>query len=683
MSRVPGMIFILVSFIPWIIYWILCSLGLSIGVLISLAVAAILVIYQARLREFNPMDLMSLAYFAAASAATYILDFGLFVEKPGFLGYLALFIMALISIAAGRPFTLQASKRDYPEVYWRDRTFLLVNDAIAGMWSIIFLLNSIISIALVNPYARAASNALIAIGIILSILSPEKLSAYLLTRNFRRCDWRVKVDPKRPKAEDEYDVIIVGSGIGGLTCGALLSKRGYKTLILEQHYLVGGYCTSFSRSGFTFNVGVSDVSGLWERGPITRLLRELGLEPEELFVRNRMRYVFRGKAIDAGSLDELVEKLSEMFPSEEENIQRFLEDARMAYDECYMEADVYGTPLPAELIVKVFGSKKLLNYPKDHPHFYDWMNKTFKEKLDEYFKDEDLKNLLCALIGYIGAKPDKVSASSALTATVSYYIHGGYFPRGGAQNFADTLRRFIEDHGGKVMLRCKVNEILVEDGRVRGVKAGERMFKAPIVVANANAKTTFLELVGEKFLDKGFIEYIKGLKMSPSCFAVFLGLDVDLRDYPSIIVNLDNGYYLVINSNADPSLAPEGKASITILTEANYYDFPERGTREYIKLKRMLAEKLIEKAEKIIQGLIKHIVVMDIATPKTYERYTSMPEGAIYSFDQSIYTKRPYFKTSIKGLYLASASTFPGGGIEAVTISGIICANDICGWKIK
>ena len=639
------MIFILVSFIPWIIYWILCGLGLSIGVLISLAVAAILVIYQARLREFNPMDLTSLAYFAAASAATYILDFGLFVEKPGFLGYLALFIMALISIAVGKPFTLQVSKRDYPEVYWRERTFLLVNDAISGAWSMIFLLNSITSIILGNPYARVVSNTLIAIGVILSIFLPEKLSAYFLTRDFKRYDWRVEIDPKKPKAEDEYDVIIVGSGIGGLTCGALLSKRGYKTLILEQDYQVGGYCSSFKRGDFTFNVGVSDVSGLWEKGPITHLLNELGLKHEELFVKNRIRYIFRGKAIEAENLDGFIERLSEMFPAEEESIRRFFEDARMAYDECYMEAEVYGVPLPAELIVKVFGSKKLLNYPREHPHFYDWMNKTFKEKLDEYFKDEDLKNLLCALIGYIGAKPDKVSASSALTAMVSYYIHGGYFPRGGAQNFADTLRRFIEDHGGKVMLRCKVDEILVEDGMVRGVKAGERMFKAPIVVANANAKTTFLELVGEKFLDKEFIEYIKGLKMSPSCFAVFLGLDVDLRDYPSIIVNLDDGYYLVINSNADPSLAPEGKASITILTEANYYDFPERGTREYVKLKRMLAEKLIEKAEKIIQGLIKHIVVMDIATPKTYERYTSMPEGAIYSFDQSIHTKKPYFKT--------------------------------------
>ena len=170
--------------------------------------------------------------------------------------------------------------------------------------------------------------------------------------------------------------------------------------------------------------------------------------------------------------------------------------------------------------------------------------------------------------------------------------------------------------------------------------------------------------------------------MSPSCFAVFLGLDMNLRDHPSIIVNLDEGYYLVINSNADPTLAPKGKASVMILTGANYRDFPERGTEEYLRLKKTLAEELIEKVEKLIPDLSKHIVVMDAATPKTYEIYTSMPEGAIYAFDQSIHTKRPYFKTPIKGLYLASASTFPGGGIEAVTISGIICVNDICGWRV-
>jgi all-trans-retinol 13,14-reductase len=140
---------------------------------------------------------------------------------------------------------------------------------------------------------------------------------------------------------------------------------------------------------------------------------------------------------------------------------------------------------------------------------------------------------------------------------------------------------------------------------------------------------------------------------------------------------------MVINSNADPSLAPRGKASVTLITLANYRDFPERGTKEYLQKKRELAEALIKKAEKLIPNLSKHIIAQDAATPRTFERYTSMPEGAIYAFDQSMGVKRPYFKTPIKGLYLVGASTFPGGGIEAVVISGMICANDICDWKLK
>jgi len=156
---------------------------------------------------------------------------------------------------------------------------------------------------------------------------------------------------------------------------------------------------------------------------------------------------------------------------------------------------------------------------------------------------------------------------------------------------------------------------------------------------------------------------------------------MNLSAYPTIIVNLDDGYHVTINSNADPNLAPIGKASITILTAANYYEFPERGTEKYLQKKEEYIKLLIKKVENIIPNLSKHIVVYDAATPRTFKRYTLMPEGAIYAFDQSIETRRPYFKTPVRGLYLVGASTFPGGGIEAVIISGIICANDICNWK--
>lgn len=680
--KIPGMLYILVSFAPWIVYWVLCGTGNILGVIISLVIALLLVIPQIHKKDFNLMDLTSLLYFSIATTATFIFNLNVFVEKSGFLSYSALFLMALFSLIIKQPYTLQVSKRDYPEIYWKDKSFLAINNIITGIWAVIFIANATIFLLLDIPFTVILSNTLIALGITFSITFPQKAPAYFATREFRKYDWRVKITQK-PKGENEYDVIIAGSGIAGLTCGVLLSKRGYEVLVLEQHYQVGGYCSSFKRKGFVFNTGVENVSGLWEKGPITYLFKELGLKKDEFFIKNKIGYIFKGKEIDASNLEEFIKVLSEMFPEEKENIYAFFDEAIKAYEECYKDTEIFGVPLPAELIVKVFGAKKLLDYPKEYPRFYDWMNKTYKQKLDEYFTNEDLKTLLCALLGYLGTKPEKTPANSALTAVVSYYLYGGYFPKGGAQRFANALKDFIEYNGGKVLLRHRVDKILVENEEVKGVKVGNKVFRAPIVVANANAKTTFLELVGEEHLDARFIEYIKSLKMSPSCFMVFLGVDTDLSGYPTLIENLDEGYSIVINSNADPSLAPNDKASVTILMDADYYDFPEKGTKEYLEKKREFAEMLIKKVEKLIPNLSQHIIVQDVTTPKTFERYASMPEGAIYAFDQSIDTRRPYFKTPIKGLYLASASTFPGGGIEAVVISGIICANDICGWRAQ
>ncbi len=674
---IPSMLYALASFTPWIIYWILCGMGNEFGITIPLAISLFLLVLEIHAKDVSLMDLTSAIYFTIAFTGVCMLNQSVFIEESSFLGYLTLFIMAMLSLAIKRPFTIHFSKREYPPIYWRDKSFIAINSAITAVWTLIFIVNALAFLYL--PMPLIISNILIVVGMIFSTIFPVKAPAYYITREYRKYDWRVKVDLSKPKGENEYDVIIVGSGIGGLACGALLAKRGYKVLVLEQHYQVGGYCSSFQRKGFTFNTGVEDVSGLWEKGPITNLLKELGLKKEDLFVKNTIRYIFKGQEIDANSLEEFIEQLSKMFP--DENIQAFFDEAEKAYRECYREAEVAGVPLPPYLLVKLFGEKKLLNYPREHPHFYDWMNKTYKEKLDEHFKSEDLKKLLCALIGYLGTKPEETPASSALTAAVSYYIHGGYYPKGGAQHFANTLKNVIEGQGGKVLTRHKVDKILVENGEVKGVKVGDKTFKSSIVVANVNAKTLFLELIDQRHLDRKFIEYIKSLKMSPSAFMVFLGVDMDLSNYPTLIHNLDEGYGITINSNADSALAPKGKASLTIIILANYNNFPPRNTKEYKKLKEKLAQQLIKKAEKVIPNLSKHVTVQDTATPKTFERYTSMPQGAIYAFHQSKETKRPHYKTPIKGLYLSSASTFPGAGIEAVTIAATICANDITNWK--
>ncbi len=676
----PGSLSILISFIPWIFYWVLSGMGYVFGVIVALLLSTAILIPQFFWLDITFMDVISLIYFSIAALAVYVFNIKVFVEMAGFLGYTVLFLMATLSIVIKQPYTLQVSKRDYPEVYWKDRSFMVINNVITWAWAIIFLLNAAIFLFLGSPLSIILSNTFIVLGIAFSQIFPIKAITHFATGDFKKYDWKVDVNPEKPKDRDEYDVIVVGAGIAGLVCAAMLSKRGYRVLVLEQHHKVGGYCSSFQRKGYVFNTGVMDVSGLWEKGAVNYLLRELGLKKEELFVRNTARIILRGKKIEIRNPREIVEKLSKIFPEELKNIHAFFEDARRAYEECYKEAEFYGVPLPAWLIVKVFGERKLIDYPKEHPHFYDWLCKSYKQKLDEYFRNDDLKAILSANLGYLGTEPEKTPASSALTAALSYFLQGGYFPKP-AQKFADSLKNVIESYGGKVLVRHRVEKIVAEGGEVKGVKSRGRFYGARVVVANVNAKTALLELVGEEHLNAKFAEYIKSLKMSPSCFMVFLGVDMDLSGYPTLIKNLDDGYEVVINSNACKEAAPERKASITILAPADYHDFPERGTEEYYRKKKEFAEMLIRKAEKVIPGLSRHIVVKDVATPKTLERYTSMPQGAIYAFDQSVDTKRPYFKTPIKGLYLAGASTFPGGGVEAAVISGIICAQDICGWK--
>lgn len=492
--------------------------------------------------------------------------------------------------------------------------------------------------------------------------------------------WKISIDQTKIKQENEFDVIIIGSGIGGLSCGALLAKNNYKVLILEAHSQVGGYCSSFTRDKFTFNVGVEDVSGLWERGPLTYLLRELGLNKKDLFIKNTRRYIVEGGTFDIPStLDKTIIYLSEQFPEQKEQINNFFIDALLAYEQAYDQDcfNYFGIPLGSDVMVKVFGAQKLQAYHKNHKNFLGWLNKTFEQKLNEYFTDEAIKNIFKSLLGYIGSSAEQTQAKSVLISCLGYYLHGGHYTKGGAQHYTETLKKYIEDHNGKILCNHKVDKIITNNNKATGVIVGNKEFISPIIIANANAKHVILNLIDTQELPREYVSTIAGLKMSKSCFVLYLGVDMDLSDYPILIHNTRDKYSMVIASNADKTLAPKGKACVSLLTTARYIDEPE-DKEEFKKYKEKIITRLLEKADKIIPDIAKHIVVQETATPRTFEKYTGMPEGALYAFDQSEAKNRPYYKTPLTGLYLASAST-SGGGIEAVTITGIECAHDIMG----
>ncbi len=166
-------------------------MGSYAGIVIPLVISLFFIIPQIRKREFNLMDVTSVLYFSIASAATFIFKLNMFVEHSGFIGYFVLFLMALISLVIKRPFTFQVSKKDYPKIYWKDKSFLAINSQITIVWAGIFLSNAILFLLLAKPFTVVLSNILIVIGIIFSIVFPLKAPAYFVSEEFKKYDWRV------------------------------------------------------------------------------------------------------------------------------------------------------------------------------------------------------------------------------------------------------------------------------------------------------------------------------------------------------------------------------------------------------------------------------------------------------------------------------------------------------------
>ncbi len=467
--------------------------------------------------------------------------------------------------------------------------------------------------------------------------------------------WSSPLQEQRSCSSFDFDAIVVGSGLGGLACAALLAKHSIKVLVLEQHYQVGGYCSSFQRNGFTFTSGVEDISGV-EAGDTAQLLAELDLKKEDLFVLNTRMFIIGDKRIRLdGTKQGTVSALSKAFPDEAEAIVRFIDEAEYV------------------LRMEDPGNETVQS----------WVSITYQQKLDQYFRNPELKSFFCSLLVYIGMPADQVPAQAAIGPCLSYFIVGGYYPKGGPQNFVNSIRDYITAHSGKVLTNKHVDEIIVSDGIVGGVRVGDKTYSSPVVVSNVNAKTLYQRLIAPGRVHKVFVDAIGALPMSISCCMVQIGTDIDLSCLPSHIQVLDKGAHChcVINSNADHSLAPEGKSSLTFICGGDYRKTPPRGTPEYARYKDERAKTIISRAEAGIpnlQDLQKHILALDISTPLTFERYTSMPEGAIYGFEQSIGLTRPNFKSPIRGLYLASSST-AGGGVESVIGAGLTCARDILG----
>ena len=470
--------------------------------------------------------------------------------------------------------------------------------------------------------------------------------------------------------KDEYDVVIIGAGIGGLVCGCYLAKAGMKVLIAEQHYKAGGYCQSFTRKGFTFDAGIHALGSCRDGGYINMLLRELDLFKEITIVRKdpSEAIITPDFKVDIrNNINDTIEEWQRIFPSESSNINSFFKFVN--------SIDVKDTKTFFSLYSKLKG-------------------RTFLDLLDGNFKDNKPKAILTALLGNMGLPASQSSALNSLIFYREFILDGGYYPIGSTQALTDTILNKFKELGGEIVFSTKVKRILIKDGQAKGISLdGEYLIKSKYVVSNCDARQTFLELVGEDHLKQDFISKLKEMVPSISAFIVYLGIDSSRDDnfnkcgtiwylpdyktesfYLKILqgkADYSKGYLLCTRPTFyDPDLAPTGKHILKLMITT-----PFMNAEYWEESKKELRDTLVSIAGKVVPHLNSRILVDKIATPLTLYKYTLNFHGALCGWAaiprQAEKISLPQ-RTKIKNLLLAGHwVSQPGqGGLPMAVFSG-------------
>lgn len=496
----------------------------------------------------------------------------------------------------------------------------------------------------------------------------------------------------------DYDVIVIGAGLGGLTSGALLAKQGRKVLVLEQSSRVGGCCSTFEKDGYHFDVGASIVEIIQ---PIEKVFKLLGATLQEeidlipcdpimtyLFEDGR-RITYPTSAVRTGEL------ISQIDAEDGRNWGKF---SAFAHELMDVTLDTIFSEPSSTLSDMAALIKKNPRFVKFLPTFMT----SYQSVLEKYFKNPTVLQTMAYQALYFGLPPALVPGPYAM---VPYTEHVGiYYPRGGMIQIPKAIQRLGEKLGMQVKLNQRVVKVLVENGHVKGVLLADGSeITANIIVSDINAKTLYLKMIGEEHMLPLAAKGMKSYDYSISVPMVYAGLDYEppLDAHHSIIAqspeDVNRQYFDYIkagklahknfglvcwSTHTDPALAPKGKHILNIIPEGGYYLKDTTWDEE----KTAFIERTIANLSKTcIPGLKDHVVVSDCATPLDFERRLLLPEGAIYCLQQDLPAQavfRPSAKSkSIGGLYLAGSSTHPGGGVPTTIASGMITSKIIARYE--
>jgi phytoene dehydrogenase-like protein len=511
----------------------------------------------------------------------------------------------------------------------------------------------------------------------------------------------------------DFDIVVIGSGAGGLAAALAMQLAGKRVLVLEQHYLPGGWCHSFDLGGYRFSPGVHYLGELGPGGRFRAIWEGLGVSGDidlcELNPKGYDHVIVAGERFDIPKGREAyADRLKARFPREARGIDGYFRTAaRLARD--------------LDELDKVRGPLGLFALPFRAPALARWGFRTLEALLDAHVSDPHLRAILAGQCGDHGLPPS-LAPAPVHCAVHEHYVEGGWYPRGGGAAIPRAFLRALKRAKGSFRTRARVEKILVErrGGRARAVGVrladGEEI-RAGAVVSNADPEVTFGRLVGREHLSFRTRWWLSRARWSVSALSLFLAVDMDLRaagldsgnvwyyespdleriyrlgmDERALDVAEVPGFFLTATTLKDPSKMRRGHHTLEAFTFVPYAPFrawaaSRTGERPegYLALKRELLARMLRAVGRVVPGIERHVVFSDLGTPLTNEHYVAATDGALYGTEKSRLQVGPFsfpVRTEIGGLFLCGASTL-SHGVFGATISGLAAAAAALGCRAR
>ncbi len=457
-------------------------------------------------------------------------------------------------------------------------------------------------------------------------------------------------------ASDSYDVVVIGSGLGGLTAANILARDGMKVLLLEQHYKLGGLATWFKRpGGHIFDISLHG----FPHGMVKSCRRYWSKEIADSIVQlERVRFDNPMFALTT-SFDrkDFTDLLTTKFGIQQTKVVQFFDAARGM-------------------------------------NFFDDQQRTTKQLFEEFFPGrEDVVRLLMEPITYANGSTLEDPAITYGIVFSNFMSKGVFVFQGGTDKLVKAMEKEMKHNGVDVRINCDVEKINVVGDKVRSVEVNGRTIETKAVVSNANLRSTIFDLVGEEKLDDSFVQNAKAVRLNNSSTQVYMAMQdgdtvpretgdllfcstaerfqTDLLLSRDITSRTFSFYY--------PDTRPEGKGRTLIVssTNANYSDWENLNKEQYEASKTDLVEGTLDALEKYVPNCRERIVHAEAATPITFEHYTKHVNGSSFGTKFEGLTVSRALPEQIDGLYHAGSCGIIMSGWLGTINYGVIVANDV------